>query len=172
MFVGEEYTLGSDCVLMRTSEAGGSLADYLRDRSFFRKDTDLGEDFKSDAADKAWHLEQRNLSFLDKSNHWSLALHQEANKIFKDAISESGMGQSCYPVLNDYISNVSNSFEPSKIFSKQMNQLSLSYLIPMCRTTAYYNELTPIAECLSRLYSPELEKAGKRCALAMVRSVF
>jgi len=82
------------------------------------------------------------------------------------------MGQSCYPVLNDYISNVSNSFEPSKIFSKQMNQLSLSFLIPMNRTTAYYNELIPITECLSRLYSPDLEKAGKRCALAMIRSVF
>ena len=75
MFVGEEYTLGSDCVLRRTSEAGGSLADYLRDRSFFRKDTDLGEDFNSDAADKAWHLEQRNLSFLVKSNDWSLTLY-------------------------------------------------------------------------------------------------
>jgi len=172
LFVGEEYALGSDCVLKRTAGSESTLIDYLGGRSFFRKDSDLGEDFKSDMADKAWHLEQRNLSFLDKSNHWSLALHQEANKIFKDAISESGMGQSCYPVLNDYIINVTNSFEPSKIFSKQMNQLSLSYLIPMQRTTAYYNELTPIAECLSRLYSPELEKAGKRCALAMVRSVF
>ena len=68
--------------------------------------------------------------------------------------------------------NVSNSFEPSKIFSKQMNSLSLSYLIPMNRTAAYYNELVPIAECLKRLYSPELEKAGKRCALAIIRSVF
>jgi hypothetical protein len=53
-----------------------------------------------------------------------------------------------------------------------MNSLSLSYLIPMNRTAAYYNELVPIAECLKRLYSPELEKAGKRCALAMIRSVF
>jgi len=32
------------------------------------------------------------LSFLDKSNHWSLELHHEANKIFKDAITESGHG--------------------------------------------------------------------------------
>ncbi len=45
-------------------------------------------------------------------------LHVEALKIYKDAISESGLGQSCYPVINDYISNVSNSFEPSQVFSK------------------------------------------------------
>jgi len=172
LYVGEEYELGSDSVLRRTAGAESTLKDYLRGRSFFRKEADLVEQFKSDSADKAWHLEQRNLSFLDKSNHWSLELHQEAHKIYRDAITESGMGQSCYPVLNDYISNVTNSFEPSKIFSKQMNQLSLSFLIPMSRTTAYYNELGPITECLSRLYSPDLEKAGKRCALAMIRSVF
>jgi hypothetical protein len=82
------------------------------------------------------------------------------------------MGQSCYPVINDYIQNVTNSFEPTKIFSKQMNQLSLSFLIPMHRTSAYYNELIPLAESLSRLYDENLEKAGKRCSLAMVRSVF
>lgn len=172
LYVGEESELGSDCVLRKTAGSDSTLKDYLRSRSFFRKELDLGEKFKPDLADKAWHLEQRNLSFLDRSNHWSLELHHEANKIFKDAISESGMGQSCYPVLNDYITNVSNSFESSKIFSKQMNQLSLSFLIPMNRTTAYYNELIPITECLSRLYSPDLEKAGKRCALAMIRSVF
>ena len=130
-YAGEEYELGSDCVLRRTSGSDNSLQDYLRGRSFFQKEANLSEKFKADQADKAWHLEQRNQSFLDKSNHWSLELHSEANKIYKDAITESGMGQSCYPVLNDYISNVSNSFEPSKIFSKQMNQLSLSFLIPM-----------------------------------------
>jgi hypothetical protein len=112
------------------------------------------------------------LTFLDKSNNWSRELHAEVSKIYRDAISESGMGQSCYPVLNDFISNVTNSFEPSKIFSKQMSHLSMSFLIPMERTTAYYNELTPLADCLARLNSPDLETAGKRCALAMIRSVF
>lgn len=48
----------------------------------------------------------------------------------------------------------------------------MSFLIPMNRTSNYYNELIPIAESLSRLYNPDLEKAGKRCSLAMVRSVF
>jgi hypothetical protein len=71
--------------------------------------------------DKTWHLEQKNKTFLDKSNYWNTELHQEALKIYKDAITESGMGQSCYPVINDYIANVSNSFEPSQVFSKQMN---------------------------------------------------
>ena len=42
----------------------------------------------------------------------------------------------------------------------------------MNRTTAYYNELTPISECLNRLHNPEIETAGERCALAMIRSVF
>ena len=53
-----------------------------------------------------------------------------------------------------------------------MNYLSLSFLIPMNRTASYYNELIPITESLSRLYNPDLEKAGKRCSLAMIRSVF
>lgn len=53
-----------------------------------------------------------------------------------------------------------------------MNELSNSFLIPTNKTLAYYNELIPITECLTRLYSPDLEKAGKRCALAMIRSVF
>lgn len=75
LYVGEEYELGSDCVLRKTTGGDGSLKDYLRERSFFRRESDLGEEFKSDAADKAWHLEQRNLSFLDKSNHWSMELH-------------------------------------------------------------------------------------------------
>ena len=42
----------------------------------------------------------------------------------------------------------------------------------MNRTIQYYNELIPLTDCLARLYSPTLEKAGKRCALAVVRSVF
>ena len=39
-------------------------------------------------------------------------------------------------------------------------------------TAAYYNELIPLTESLSRLYNPELENAGKKCSLAMIRSVF
>jgi hypothetical protein len=42
----------------------------------------------------------------------------------------------------------------------------------MHRTAAYYNELIPLTESLSRLYDENLEKAGKRCSLAMIRSVF
>jgi hypothetical protein len=171
-YAGEEYELGSDQVLKRTSTQEPTLKDFLKERTFFQKDCRLSEEFKSDSADKAWFLEQRSLSFLDRSNHWSVELYREASKVYKDAITESGMGQSCYPVLNDYLLNVTNSFEPSKIFSKQMSQLSLSFLIPMNRTRAYYNELAPLTECLSRLYSPDLEKAGKRCALSMIRSVF
>ena len=128
-FVGEESELGSDFVLRRvsttiqptTEENTGSLKEYLRGRSFFRRDGELSQEFKSDTTDKYWHIEQKNKTFLDKSNFWSTELHQEALKIYKDAITESGMGQSCYPVLNDYIANVSNSFEPSQVFSKQMN---------------------------------------------------
>jgi len=75
-------------------------------------------------------------------------------------------------VINDYITNTTNSFEPNEIFSKQMNQLCLSFLIPSNRTAAYYNELIPLTECLSRLSDPDLQKAGKRCALAVIRSVF
>lgn len=133
-YVGEEYELGSDYVLRKTSGMDSTLKDYLRGRSFFRRENELNDKFKSDNTDKGWHTEQKNKTFLDKSNYWTTELHGEALKIYKDAITESGMGQSCYPVINDYITNITNSFEPSKVFSKQMNQLCLSFLIPMNRT--------------------------------------
>ena len=127
-YVGEEYELGSDFVLRRATPSDtpsdngpSSLKDYLKGRSFFRRENELSKDFKSDHTDKMWHIEQKNKTFLDKSNYWNTELHSEALKIYKDAITESGMGQSCYPVINDYITNVSNSFEPSQVFSKQMN---------------------------------------------------
>mmetsp|Transcript_43808 Transcript_43808/g.42280 ORF Transcript_43808/g.42280 Transcript_43808/m.42280 type:complete len:99 (+) Transcript_43808:397-693(+) len=95
-----------------------TLKDYLRSRSFFRREVELNEKFKSDRTDKCWHTEQKNKTFLDKSNYWNTELHNEALRIYKDAITESGMGQSCYPVINDYITNTNNSFEPNKVLSK------------------------------------------------------
>lgn len=121
LYVGEEHELGSDQVLRKTSGIDSTMKDYLRGRSFFRRENELDERFKSDNTDKQWHTEQKNKTFLDKSNYWTTELHNEALKIYKDAITESGMGQSCYPVINDFITNVTNSFEPSKVFSKQMN---------------------------------------------------
>merc|ERR1719223_1673608 len=53
-----------------------------------------------------------------------------------------------------------------------MNLLSISFLIPMNYTSAYFNELIPLTDSLSRLYNPKLENAGKKCSLAMIRSVF
>jgi ribonuclease I len=53
-----------------------------------------------------------------------------------------------------------------------MNHLSMSFLIPMNKTSAYFNELIPIAESLSRLHSEDLDLAGKKLSLAMIRSVF
>ena len=117
-FLGEEASFGSEMVLKNTAGAEIGLAEFLKDRTFFRRDSEMNEGFLSDRTDKVWHLEQKNKSFLDKSNYWCNELHHEALKIFKDAITESGMGQSCYPVINDYIQNVTNSFEPNKIFSK------------------------------------------------------
>ena len=117
-FIGEENTFGSEIVLKKTSGVDQCLEEYLKERTFFRRDAELNEKFVSDKCDKAWHMEQKNKSFLDKSNYWTNELHVEALKIYKDAITESGMGQSCYPVINDYIQNVTNSFEPNKIFSK------------------------------------------------------
>jgi hypothetical protein len=91
-YVGEEYELGSDYVLRKTSVIEGALKDYLRGRSFFRREGELNDKFKSDTTDKYWHTEQKNKTFLDKSNYWNTDLHKEALKIYKDAITESGMG--------------------------------------------------------------------------------
>ena len=120
-YVGEECDMGSDFVLRKTSGIDSTLKDYLRSRSFFRREKELDQTFKPDHTDKLWHTEQKNKTFMDKSNYWTIELHKEAMKIYKDAITESGMGQSCYPVINDYITSVTNSFEPTKVFSKQMN---------------------------------------------------
>jgi hypothetical protein len=58
LYVGEEYQLGSDQVLRSTvREENDTLRDYLLDRSFFRREEDLTEKFKSDATDKFWHSE-------------------------------------------------------------------------------------------------------------------
>lgn len=74
-YVGEEYELGSDYVLRKTSGIDSSLKDYLRGRSFFRREGELNEKFKSDSTDKLWHNEQKNKTFLDRSNYWTTLLH-------------------------------------------------------------------------------------------------
>jgi hypothetical protein len=52
-----------------------TLRDYLRGRCFFRRENELNEKFKSDTTDKNWHIEQKNKTFLDKSNYWNTELH-------------------------------------------------------------------------------------------------
>jgi transcription termination factor NusB len=56
-YAGEEYELGSDYVLRKTSGIDSNLKDYLRGRSFFRRENELKEEFKSDNTDKLWHTE-------------------------------------------------------------------------------------------------------------------
>ena len=45
LYVGEEYRLGSDEVLRKTAKTERVLADFLRSRSFFKKDGQLTESF-------------------------------------------------------------------------------------------------------------------------------
>lgn len=54
-FLGEEYIFGSELVLKQTGNSGVTLKDFLRDRSFFRREKELNETFKSDKADKYWY---------------------------------------------------------------------------------------------------------------------
>ena len=56
-FLGEEYIFGSELVLKQTGNSGVTLKDFLRDRSFFRREKELNETFKSDKADKYWYQE-------------------------------------------------------------------------------------------------------------------
>lgn len=56
-FLGEEYLFGSDRVLKRTSGTDLNLRDFLRDRSFFRRESELNESYQSDRADKYWYQE-------------------------------------------------------------------------------------------------------------------
>jgi hypothetical protein len=172
-FIGEEHAFGSDLVLQKTSAEGiePTLAQFLGERSFFRRSEDLDESFKADNVDKRWYLDQKNKKFQEKSNHWKLELHEEALKIYKESISESGMGQSCYPVLNDYIQEVTENGGTGHMFSKQMNQLSQ---LPMDRTKDYYNELVPLQESIAKLTKAASGDHGpdKRAALMMIRQTF
>lgn len=62
-FLGEEHTFGSETVLRKSSNntsAQHALKDFLRERSFCRRESELNAEFKSDATDKLWHLEQKN----------------------------------------------------------------------------------------------------------------
>ena len=56
-YVGEEYELGSDTVLKRTSSTDNSIKDYLSSKSFLRREVDMNEEFKSDGTDKLWQTE-------------------------------------------------------------------------------------------------------------------
>lgn len=56
-FIGEENTFGSETVLKKTSGVDNGLGEYLKERTFFRRDKEYNEKFKSDPTDKAWHLE-------------------------------------------------------------------------------------------------------------------
>jgi len=56
-FIGEENTFGSEIVLKKTSGVDHGLTEYLKDRTFFRRDSELNEKFVSDQCDKAWHIE-------------------------------------------------------------------------------------------------------------------
>ena len=47
-FIGEENTFGSQIVLKKTSGVDYGLAEYLKERTFFRRESELGEKFKSD----------------------------------------------------------------------------------------------------------------------------
>lgn len=109
---------------------------------------------------------------MTKSPYWSPLLYWQTSTVYKDAVTESGMGQTCYPVIVDHIDSTTNSIESDKIFSKSINLYLSSCLIPYFKTSSYFNELVPLADSVSWLKNPDLGKSGKWTALAVLRSVF
>lgn len=158
---------------MSIPEERDSLKFYLKENTFLWNEWLLTEDFVPDDADLMWHWEQKKYrSYLTKSAYWTPQLYKISSTVYKDAVTESGMGQTCYPVIVDHIDSTTNSVESDKIFSKSINLYLSSCLIPYFKTSSYYNELVPLADSISRLWNPELGKSGKRTALAVLRSVF
>ena len=47
-FLGEEHTFGSETVLRKSSGVEFGLKEFLKDRTFFRREVELNEEFKSD----------------------------------------------------------------------------------------------------------------------------
>ena len=70
-FLGEEYELGSDFLIRKRGIKQNNLKEDLIGISFFRRDYELDPKFKSDVTDKSWFTEQKNLTFMDKSNYWN-----------------------------------------------------------------------------------------------------
>lgn len=51
-FIGEENIFGSSQVLTKTTpDINNSMKEFIRERSFFRKEADLNANFKQDIAD-------------------------------------------------------------------------------------------------------------------------
>ena len=78
------------------------------------------------------------------------------------------MGKPCYPVIIDYLNKVHEEVKSQEI-AKDFGD---NFTFPRQRTPDYYNQLIPLTDCLVRLYNPDLERAGKRVSLALIRSVF
>lgn len=107
-----------------------------------------------------------------RSNYWDPPLYEQIAPVYKDAITESGLGQSCYPVICDYVESTTNSMEEDKLFSSNMNKFTSDYLIKNNKTASYFNELVPIADSLQRLGANDIQRAGKRATLSILRSIF
>ena len=108
--LGEEYKLASDCVDLR----GETVTKYFATKntykeyeskknplyqSFFRNK----DDTVRDEADEAWSKHTFSRPYVFSESHWTPELYAVVGPVYKDSISEAGVGASPYPVIQDYI---------------------------------------------------------------------
>jgi hypothetical protein len=104
-FIGEEFKLGSDVADMQSENQEIRIINNLH-TEYANLKVDVAEHFfrdqkdtRRDDADAAWKENFSSRPYLFTSSHWTPDLYLIAGPLYKDSISESGVGSFNYPVI-------------------------------------------------------------------------
>lgn len=96
--------------------------------------------------------------YIQRQSYWTSELYHLVGPLYKDTISDNGLGQHYYPVIKDFISQVSSA-------------RTLGAAATTAREADYYSELISLAENMVLLKNLATGKAAKRTALRHIRSM-
>jgi Ca2+-binding EF-hand superfamily protein/serine/threonine protein kinase len=97
-------------------------------------------------------------AYVQRQSFWSPELYHLVGPLYKDTISDNGLGQHYYPVIRDFIASVRTA-------------KTLGAAAATSRDADYYSELVSLAENLVLLKNLATGKAAKRTALRHIRSM-
>jgi Ca2+-binding EF-hand superfamily protein/serine/threonine protein kinase len=97
-------------------------------------------------------------AYVQRQSHWSPELYHIVGPLYKDTISDNGLGQHYYPVIRDFITRVRTA-------------RTLGAAAVTSRDADYYSELISLAENMVLLKNLATGKAAKSTALRHIRSM-